>query len=312
MVAFSAAVVFTGSVFGQWAPKSVDVDFTETAIVIDGIADDVWADVAAQDIDVPYAAEEVSFTGTATFKALWDNDNVYVIVTVPDDNNYDHIAAGVDSWLADKPEIYFDVTLPLVDSGGPSDDAGHYQAAPDFDPAMPAQSYTYGFLVDASDAGYVYEYAFPYTWLTDADGVALDPRTVTTIGFDVTIIDLDETGLGGNDGGLGRINWSNNTTDKVEGGEAGESWVSLDQAGAFNFVGAPSSVSNATVNNTMVYPNVASANITINVEASEYSIINSLGQVVMVSEDNVINISSLETGVYFVKANNQVARILKK
>lgn len=312
IAALSAAVLFTGSVFAQdWAPKSVDVGYTTTAPEIDGVADAVWGNVAAVAIDVPFAAETVSLGDGATFKALWDDDNVYLLITVPDDNHYNHVDAGVNSWQADKPEVYFDVTSPLVDGGGPSDDKGHYQAAPDFGPAPEEPNpYASAFVVEAAGTGYVYEYSFPYTWLVDASDVALDPQTFTTIGFDITILDLDKDGEGENVE-LGRINWSNNTTDVVEGGTAGESWGTLDQAGAFNFVDVVS-VRTATVNNTMVYPNVATDMITVNVEAAEYSVINSLGQVVMVSEDNVINVSSLETGVYFVKANNEVARILKK
>jgi len=48
------------------------------------------------------------------------------------------------------------------------------------------------------------------------------------------------------------------------------------------------------------------------VAAAEYLVINALGQTVKVSEVNRIDLSKLPTGLYFVKANDQMARILKK
>jgi hypothetical protein len=60
----------------------------------------------------------------------------------------------------------------------------------------------------------------------------------------------------------------------------------------------------------MVFPNVASSEITVNVNAAEYTIINSLGQVVKVANTPVIKISDLANGVYFIQANEKVSRFL--
>lgn len=233
--------LFSGSLFAQWQPKELDVFYTVQAPVVDGVADGLWSQVEAQAIDVAFANETVSLGDGATFRMLWDDDNIYVLVEVDDDNHYDHVEASTASWLADKPELYFDVTFPLVDGGGPDMTSGHHQAAPDFDTTMSSADYefNYAFVVNDNDSSYTFEYALPYTWLLDANENPLDPSVVTTIGFDITILDLDADGKGGNDfanGGRGRINWSNNAVDTVDGGEAGESWGTLDQAGLITFI----------------------------------------------------------------------------
>jgi len=321
LAVFSAAVVISASSFGQWEQKTAEFNaYTGDAPVIDGAVDDVWAEVDAHAIEVPFGTETVSFgSNGATFKATWDLENIYVLIEVDDDNHYNHIDAGVESWQADKPEVYFDVNEVLVDSVGPSaGGSGHYQFAPSFDASEDdADGSETAFFVEPTGP-YVYEYAISFASLVHEDTtMTLMPVEDEVFGFDVTILDLDETGAGGNET-MGRINWSNNTTDVVDGGAAGESWVTMDQAGVVTLkgtgkeVGDGTAISNTSVNSNMVYPNVASDMIVVNADAAQYEVINSLGQVVMVSLTNEFSVASLETGVYFIKADNQVARILKK
>lgn len=237
-----AVLVVCGlSINAQWTPKSLSIGYTNVAPVIDGVgADAAWQSVEEQLIDVPFADEVVSLGTGATFKAVWDNEYMYVLVEVPDDNWYPYTEAGVNSWQADKIELYFDVNANRIDGGGPSDDAGHIQVAPNVDDIWGGliNDYEAAYIVDAGDANYIFEFAIPYSLLLDEYSQELDPTVRNTIGFDISIIDLDEDGLGGNDsynGGVGRINWSNNTEDVVEGGIAGESWNTLDQAGVLTF-----------------------------------------------------------------------------
>jgi hypothetical protein len=65
------------------------------------------------------------------------------------------------------------------------------------------------------------------------------------------------------------------------------------------------------VNNRLVYPTIAVDFITVDTD-EEVSIINYLGQTVLVSETNEVNVSALASGVYFVRTGDQIARIIKQ
>ena len=231
------------TVQAQWSPKSVTVDKSASSPNVDGIVDLVWNSVDAQAINQVWkpgdlGEESVSFgVDGATFKALWDDDYIYILVEVDDDNHWNHLDAGVTSWQADKPELYFDVNETRIDNLGPSvGGTGHYQFAPSFDPAEAKNGFEAAFVVDLLGP-YVYEYAIPLGTLVDKNGNGgLDPTTRTTIGFDITILDLDEPGSGGGNNFMGRINWSNDVLSKASPeAVTGESWTCLDQAGEFIF-----------------------------------------------------------------------------
>jgi hypothetical protein len=69
--------------------------------VIDGQVDDIWADAAAADF-VPL---DDPANGSGIWKALYDAENLYVLVDITDDSLQNDSA---DSWLDDSVEIYFD------------------------------------------------------------------------------------------------------------------------------------------------------------------------------------------------------------
>ena len=66
-----------------------------------------------------------------------------------------------------------------------------------------------------------------------------------------------------------------------------------------------------------VYPNPASGFITINAEEEcEFVIFDAVGRnivnIVTVPGENTINVSSFETGVYFIRMNGTVVRFVKE
>lgn len=200
---------------------------TNEAPVIDGEIDAVWNTVQPRIIETAWPQQWVSLMKSATFKALWDDDNIYVLVEVPDDDFYPSSEAGTESWLADKPELYFDVNSTRVDGGGPDIGAGHYQFAPAYgENHFAACKWSYG--IDIKEEFYKVEYAIAIDSLIDAEGKVLNPQLRSPIGFDITIIDLDEPGYGANNA-VGRINWVNNV-------ENGESWNTLDYSGNMIFM----------------------------------------------------------------------------
>lgn len=296
-------------------------------VKIDGKLDETaWLDATAVDIDKSFSTETPSVT--ASFKLLWSTQGLFVGITAEDDVWAPSWVTGKADWESDKIEVYFDFSDPQQNGKGAKDAMGDYQIGMNFqEEGMndgvfhknngsdgAADSMMCYASTDYDAAGkYTAEYFVPadQLFVAGAGGAVATLADGTVIGFDVTIVDNDNDG-----NGRQRKVWANI-------GGIDESWNNMDDVGLATLKGTgaevsvdfnlPStSVSQATVNTTMVYPNVASEMIFVNVEASEYNVINSLGQVVMVSQTSEIDVTSLETGVYFVKANDQVARFLKK
>jgi len=215
---------------------------------IDGVIDDMWLDVEANNIDKNFQSETPTLgdAGETYWKMVWvQNEGIYLLLVVNDDNFYPAYESGGDSWMFDKPEVYFDCNYILEDDGGASGEGqpgnGHHQCAPSFEEGKHS-----GQLLDAGtdgegdadDAGvlysymvndpdYIAEFFFPLEYLTDENGVINDLSE--PIGFDVTIIDQDE----GVTDTRHRAVWANTGTE----GDANESWNSMDECGTLTFEG---------------------------------------------------------------------------
>jgi hypothetical protein len=226
------SAMFVAGVFAQ-RPEGVIMK-ASTPPVIDEKVDEVWAEANVYPIDQPFQAEVPTVEGT-TWKALWDEAGIYVLVECKDDAwlpMYLDEPAGVNNWEYDKPEIYFDVNFNLTDGGGASAANGHYQVAPG--PTLDqndGRALTTGFQGGAADATYSitvnapdanYEYFIPMEALTNGDGLDVQG----TIGFDVTMIDRDP-----GDAARKRAVWANV-------GAVDESWNNMDDAGWVTFDGA--------------------------------------------------------------------------
>jgi hypothetical protein len=199
---------------------------------IDGNLDPVWNDVEEHDIS-RFFFEEVPTLNSATWRAAWTDDYIFVLVSVEDDDFYPDYATGSDAeWLFDRPEVYIDVNANLSDNGGVVNSAGHYEAAYYFIQGSD-QYATNGMLgregglmsgdvlwaYNVNDPDYFCEFAISINSLIDNTGSALDPYTVDVIGFDVTVIDRDE-----GDEGRRRAVWKNT-------GSKNESYYNMDYCG---------------------------------------------------------------------------------
>ena len=211
-----------------------------TAPLIDGVIDPVWADATAYNIEKVVGTETptIGNPGETTWKGLWTNAGVYILLQVTDDAFLPNYLApgyvsgkdGFSDWQFDKPEIYFDVNSNLVDGGGPGSaealKPGHYQVAPGFQldkndgtAFTGTDGVVNAFMVDRSH--YIAEYFVPYTKILDNGKMEVDK--MAEIGFDVTVIDRDPDQTGRNSGV-----WSN----------TGSSWSNMDDAGRVTFDGA--------------------------------------------------------------------------
>lgn len=310
-VCFALTIGFTA--VAQEDPLSATFKTTETAPTIDGEIDAIWGGVTANAIERLQPDQTVSMVdGEApTWKAMWDADNTYILIVVPDDHCFTHEEADVASWLADKPEVYFDVNAEKVEDPavGPSTAAsGHYQFATDFSQAINGSGngdaptdHTVALSIDGDDANYIFEYAIPHATMSDVDGNAFAPvEDVTVIGFDITIIDLDEAGAGANEV-IGRVNWSNDQNG------AGESWVDMTKSGDVEYssdVVAPDAIVKKAKEADLLVKNVYKVGEALQFKANvdSYEIYTVTGA----------KIDRASTGLYFVKVNNEIQKFVVK
>jgi hypothetical protein len=207
--------------------------------VLDGVVDDVWAGATAYNIDKPFKGETPTLgePGTTTWQALWNDDGIFVLLKVTDDEFYPAYMNNNDAdWKYDKPEIYFDTNAIKKDGLGGHENGGnkgHYQIAPGFLEAEidgtihdDGANGMHAFKVTAPN--YVAEYFIPFSHLVDQNGVEVDKSI--PMGFDVTIIDGDSA----NPGVRQRMVWMNDTN----GPAASESYNNMDDCGLVMFDGA--------------------------------------------------------------------------
>ncbi len=274
-------------------------------LVIDGVADAVWENVEIFNVEKNFQAEEPSLY-LAQWQAVWNDTAIIVLITVEDDSwcmQYcDPPQAG---WMSDKPEIYFDVNDTLIDGVGPAAGQGHYQFAPDptyaEDTIAYSATYTYAYVVD--DPDYKFEYSVLLSGLTDHLGMVLDPLAIDTIGFDVTVIDRDA----GEDIRK-RAVWMQDGN----GVPADEAWNTMDGAGHVVFstdevTCGGSGIVTDKVTSFNVYPNPAMDYLQIDATFNGVVITNIIGQEALILKDvkgTKIDISSLESGLYFISLYN--------
>lgn len=173
------------------APAGKAVALVRAARVpeIDGNADDLWTNVESNPIaNVAYtpASDEADFS--AGFKAMYDNEALYVLVDVTDDKL---VNDSDDFWLDDTVEVFLDAD----NSKSNSYDEDDYQYNFSWDSSSPTLGETkhdktegvkYAFA--KTDAGYRLEVKLPWSTL------GTDPQTASQIGLDVHVNDDDDGG----------------------------------------------------------------------------------------------------------------------
>jgi hypothetical protein len=158
--------------------------------VIDGKPDDAWSAASQYKIaNVFYPPPSSPNDLSAGFKAMWDQNNLYLLVDVTDDVLKNDSA---DAWQNDSVEVYIDATNSKAASYGPTD----YQYTFIWDKTSPKikeskhnriKSVEYATLT--TDTGYRLEVRFP--WAT----LGAKPRLGAKIGLDVHVNDNDTGGI---------------------------------------------------------------------------------------------------------------------
>ncbi|MCI7804555.1 MAG: endo-1,4-beta-xylanase [Oscillospiraceae bacterium] len=173
-------------------PLGTTAGKAENAPVIDGVIDDIWASVESIDVN-KYTMGKDGAYGTA--KALWDKDNIYVLVEVKDSNLS---KASANAYEQDTVEIFFDENNGKTTSY----EADDIQIRVNFDNEVTVTDGKSGDIyktaAKVTEVGYVVEVAIPHTIKE------FEPNQV--VGYDVQI--NDDNGEGKR---TGIANWSDLT-----------------------------------------------------------------------------------------------------
>ncbi len=229
-------LMFVSGVFAQ-KPEGI-FKKASVAPVLDGQIDEVWSEANEYFIDKNFQAEvptlpTVNPQTETSWRGLWTDEGVYVLLKVMDDAYYpNYVAGGGNDYEYDKTEIYFDVNSYDLQDGlgcqsGAAGNKGHYQFAPSFTATnttgevVEVDGYKYAILVE--EPNYVQEYFVPFSKFVQKEGMGIDMPG--NIGFDVTIIDR-EVG----DAARKRSVWSNV-------GAINEAWANMDDCGIITFDG---------------------------------------------------------------------------
>jgi hypothetical protein len=189
--------VFVLSVVGMVSAQDAIIPSPGTMPVLDGVVDQVWfySEEHAIDTSQVGAAPSSPADGSGTWRALWNWENLYVLVEVNDDSLIADSGGGGDKWRDDSVEIYVDGDNSKDSSIGSDDHQYTVWWGNEVWEAPAAIHHGDPSLVDVdyalvtTDNGYRIEVKLP--WMSI---MGEPPTPGQEIGFDVWINDDDDGG----------------------------------------------------------------------------------------------------------------------
>ena len=313
----------------SWGQTKIEITKTTTPPAIDGVVDAVWTN--ADTIGIHNNFPENTPSVESTWRALWDDDALYILVEVADDTitPFSSCIEGEETkgFKYDKIEVYYDINDTLIDGHGPNSlpadersvhSNGHMQSAPDTDEAlygtestMSAKDFRFAeidYSYNLFSEGYIFESRIYWENLIFPNGETMDGTMAMNreIGFDVVVIDRDAL-----DGGRQRVAW--HYTGAVD---EPEPFKNMDDCGIIICKGAATSLANEIQDiTTKVYPNPAQNSFFVkNAMNSNFRLISLSGQTMInkdiTSENEVINISGIAPGIYIVSVDGNYHKLI--
>jgi len=178
----------------MWAQKGeagipANIRKASGPVVVDGKAEALWSQARQYKIgNVIYESPSNDGDFSASYKAVWDEKNLYVLVDVTDENLKNDSS---DFWLDDCVEVFIDADNSKSDSYGDNDYQFHFgwaEANPSMGESQHNQTEGVEFAMGRADAGYRVEIKFP--WAT----LGVEPSAGAKIGLDVHVNDDDDGG----------------------------------------------------------------------------------------------------------------------
>jgi hypothetical protein len=158
-------------------------------IVVDGKAEDLWSEAREYKIgNVIYGPPSNDEDFSASYKALWDEENLYVLVDVTDENLKND---SDEFWLDDCVEVFVDADNSKSGSYGDNDYQFHFgwaKANPSMGESQHNRTEGVEYAIGSTDVGYRVEIKFPWAAL------GVEPSAGKKIGLDVHVNDDDDGG----------------------------------------------------------------------------------------------------------------------
>jgi len=300
---------------------TADVYRTTEAVVIDGEIDPIWEQVEAHTCeyfdsvgDLFEPPEDYDFA--TDFKLLWDDENIYLLVMITDDNAIDTYDAAVNEWMMDAVEVYIDPANAKT-----NDMDNHIQ---------------YRFMYMTQDEGGVFPTnleAWSEGSFSVTDGINSWYKLDTDVGWDLEVafsIEAFNTAGSVDLGADSEMGFNMVPTDNDEGIEdersntlrwvetTGESWNHGDLMGniTLKYEDPPVGIRKGYVGSKKIRispnPVVDEIHLSDISNVQRIEIINLVGQEIMTirnPENKIINVSHLKAGVYMISLYSNDALI---
>lgn len=272
------------------------VQKTDVPPVIDGVADDIWANAGklyANNVLVG-AGGNGSNNCSGSVQLLWDDNKIYALCTVTDDQL---VHNGGDVYEDDNVELYFDSN----NSKGSSYDSDDVQFSFNYDSktiaTIPSGYNSKGidFVVLPTNTGYNVEASIPWSNIK-----CNDLKSDMLIGFEFMINDDDNGGSRDN-----KISW-NATSDNA--------WQSAFSFGTIKIVGEVDPSKRTAIEEELkqlasLYPNPASDFVIVDGIDGEfnYEILDIAGKIQAAgTASRRISVAALPKGIYLVRIKDGI------
>lgn len=272
------------------------VQKTDVPPVIDGVADDIWANAGklyANNVLVG-AGGNGSDNCSGSVQLLWDDNKIYALCTVTDDQL---VHNGGDVYEDDNVELYFDSN----NSKGSSYDSDDVQFSFNYDSktiaTIPSGYNSKGidFVVLPTNTGYNVEASIPWSNIK-----CNDLKSDMLIGFEFMINDDDNGGSRDN-----KISW-NATSDNA--------WQSAFSFGTIKIVGEVDPSKRTAIEEELkqlasLYPNPASDFVIVDGIDGEfnYEILDIAGKIQAAgTASRRISVAALPKGIYLVRIKDGI------
>jgi hypothetical protein len=292
----------TSCLFANSTNKTLDVYKLATAPKVDGIVTD-WG---SKWIDMSNTDPSSTTTGcTAQFQLGYTTDSLYIALKVQDATEFTYDST-VPSYMRDCIEMFVHIDTTTITPTNGSDQY-RMQRVPDATVGFEPSSVQHNVVSVDSPTGYTQEWAIAWTDIASKESFdisdGIDALTIPYIRFDIKTADnTDGTATGRTQ----QIFW--NTTSDTE-------YTGMTDMGYLHLMGVTAGVSKVAANSSDVYYSAGKDALTVLNYIGEVNIYNVLGKLVLQTRVNsskeLINLSSINKGVYLVSGSGLSAKFIK-
>jgi len=294
--------------FANSANKTLNVYKLATTPKVDGIVTDWgsnWIDLPNTDTD----PNNTTTGTTAQFQIGYTNDSLYVAIKVQDNTEIMSIYDGttVPTYMRDCVEAFIHLDTVTLHGTNGSDQYRMQRVQDSYNPSDANGVSAHVVSVDNPNISYTQEWAIAWTDIAARDTVdisaGIDALPIPYIRFDIKAADnTDGTATGRTQ----QIFW--NTTSDNE-------YTGMTDMGYLHLMGVTAGVSKVAANSSSVYYNAGKNALTVLNYIGEVSIYNVVGKLALQTRVNsskdLINLSSLNKGVYLVSGSGLSAKFIK-